>query len=258
MTWKTQPRSNFGQLAAITCGHGPSVVLIHGVGLRAEAWGAQTDALSEARRISAVDMPGHSESQPLAQDPTLAAFTDAIVAGFDEPSVVIGHSFGAMIALNLAARHPRLVKGVAALNAIYRRTAASQSAVMARANSLDGETVADPTPTLNRWFGSDQSPERAACDTWLRTVDPIGYRDAYRVFAKEDGPADADLAALDCPALFLTGSREPNSTPEMSQQMAALVPNGSAKIVADAAHMLPMTHAVEVNAALTKFVSECQ
>ena len=257
MTWTTQPRSKLGPLAAIASGDGPLVILIHGVGLRAEAWGAQIKKLSQTCRVIAVDMPGHGTSTALAPQPGLTDFTDTVATALNKPVVVIGHSFGAMIALDLAIRHPKLVNGVAALNAIFRRDADAQSAVMARANSLDGKTVADPTETLNRWFGTVSSPQREAYNNWLRATDPVGYRDAYHVFATQDGPTDSDLTAVHCPALFLTGTQEPNATPAMSQQMAALVPSGKAEKIKDAAHMLPMTHAPQVNAILTDFVRAC-
>ena len=64
------------------------------------------------------------------------------------------------------------------------------------------------------------------------------------------------LARLSCPALFMTGAKEPNSTPEMSQAMARIAPHGRAVIVEGAAHMLPMTHAVPVNAELAVLVRE--
>ena len=79
MTWTTQRRSKFGTLAATTAGDGPLVVLIHGVGLRAEAWGAQIATLSQNCRVIAVDMPGHGHSASLTGAPDLADFTDSIV-----------------------------------------------------------------------------------------------------------------------------------------------------------------------------------
>ncbi len=257
MTWTTRPRSDLGTLAAIIAGEGPSILLIHGVGLRAEAWGAQIDGLSRSCRVVAVDMPGHGSSAALPDTPDLADFTSALAPCLDGSTVVIGHSFGAMIALDLAVTHPKQVVGVAALNAIYRRAPEAYAAVLARARSLDGITVADPTPPLDRWFGPGPSPERAACKDWLLGVDQAGYKAAYDVFAREDGPADHALSALPCPALFMTGAEEPNSTPHMSQAMAALSPNGRAVVIAGAAHMMPMTHAGEINAQLATFIHEC-
>ena len=63
MTWKTRPRSERSGLAWIEQGAGPSVLLLHGVGLRAEAWNAQADALTEAGfHVLAPDMLGHGSS----------------------------------------------------------------------------------------------------------------------------------------------------------------------------------------------------
>ncbi len=253
MTWKTRPRSNAQGLAAITVGKGPKMLLVHGVGLQGEAWGAQLDALADSFRVTAMDMPGHGASRCLPTTAVLADYTDAIVAALDTPAVVVGHSFGAMIALDMAIRYPEQVAGVAALNAIYRRDEDAKAGVRARANSLDGVSIVDPTAALERWFGSDPSPERDACRDWLCAVDPEGYRRAYTVFAHEDGPSDQGLQGLRCPALFVTGGRESNSTPLMSTAMAALAPQGKAEIFPSAAHMLPMTHAPQVNVILAQF-----
>ena len=43
----------------------------------------------------------------------------------------------------------------------------------------------------------------------------------------------------------------------MSQAMAALSPNGRAVVIGGAAHMMPMTHAGEINAQLATFIHEC-
>jgi pimeloyl-ACP methyl ester carboxylesterase len=233
-------------------------MLVHGVGLRAEAWGGQLAGLAQLGHVMAVDMPGHGESPRIADDPRLVDYTDAIAATLTEPAVVVGHSFGAMIALDMAIRYPKLVHGVAALNGIFQRGAAAKEAVLARAASLDGKTSADPTATLVRWFGAEQSAARNACRGWLGAVDPAGYRDAYRVFASEDGPSGAALRDLHCPALFLTGENEPNSTPQMSQRMAEMAPFGRVAVLTGAAHMLPLTHATEVTAILENFIRDTQ
>lgn len=256
MIWTTRQRSKVAGLSAIVAGQGEPVLLIHGVGLRAEAWNAQISALSEHFQVTAVDMPGHGDSALPAGSSALKDYTDAIAAVLYRPALVVGHSMGAMIALDLAARYPHLVRGVAALNAVFERPSEAAHAVQERAAQLDGVTVADPSAPLERWFGNAPSPERKACKDWLCNVDPAGYRAAYRVFAHENGPSRDALAALTCPALFMTGADEPNSTPEMSLAMADLAPNGRAVILPDAAHMMPMTHAEQVNAALLAFATE--
>ena len=256
MTWTTRPRSDFGSLAAIRSAKTAEVLFIHGVGLRAEAWNAQIDILSQAAAIAAVDLPGHGDSPGFTGSASLPDYTDAIANGINEPLVVVGHSMGALIALDLAIRYPDQVQAVAALNAVFQRSAPASAAVKARADSLDGRTPADPSATLTRWFGENPSDARTACERWLNSVDPKAYQMAYRVFAHENGPASNDVARLRCPTVFMTGSEEPNSTPEMSNRLAQLAPQGTVEIVAGAAHMMPMTHPDPVNAMLLRLIDE--
>ena len=262
MNWQDRPRSGRRDgIAWLEAGAGPPLVFLHGVGLRAEAFAAQLDAFEDRFAVRALDLPGHGESAPVQDAPALADFTarvaDAVLC-LGAPAFIVGHSMGAMIAMDFACRFPDACLGVAALNAIFQRSREAAAAVRARAAALDEERPADPGATLERWFGSDVSSDAAvACRRWLRGVDPAAYRAAYRVFADEDGPSEAALRALRCPALFVTGSAEPNSTPKMSRRMAALTPSGEAVIIDGAAHMMPMTHADAVNNALTTFLDRC-
>ncbi|WP_278921645.1 alpha/beta fold hydrolase [Pseudophaeobacter profundi] len=253
------PRSEVAGLSAIVAGAGRPVLLLHGVGLRAEAWGAQIEALRGSYQVIAPDMPGHGHSPCPSGPITLAEYAQAflpILQELAEPALVVGHSMGAMIALELACRAPANVGAVAACNAIFERRPEAAAAVQARAGSLDGTIAPDPGSTLERWFGSAQSDERSACESWLLAANPRGYQLAYTAFAHADGPRRETLQALTCPALFATGALEPNSTPEMSQAMADLAPKGRALIVEGAAHMMPMTHAGALNSALLDFTQE--
>lgn len=253
MTWTTRPRSEgAGRLAVWRDGAGPALVLIHGVGLRAEAWGGVVRLVAGSRTVHAVDMPGHGHS-PLDGAANMSDFTDRIgsyVESLDAPVTLAGHSMGAMIALEVAGRMPDRITGVAALNAIYRRTPEAAKAVQARAGELDGVSIPSPDATLARWFGDATTNAAVACRTWLTGVDPKGYATAYRIFAHQDGPSDDLLAQLPMPALFQTGPHDPNSTPAMSEAMGQLAPQGRADIVPRAAHMMPMTHATAVARAL--------
>ncbi|MGS4886163.1 alpha/beta fold hydrolase [Roseibium sp. MB-4] len=257
MIWTTRRRSDQGGLACIQEGEGPRVLLLHGVGLQADAWAAQVPDLASHFQVIAPDMPGHGHSGRLVGRASLSAYSDTVAQLLDGPTVVAGHSMGAMIALDIAARYPELVAGVAALNSIYRRSDAAKQTVLHRAQNLGSETGPNPEPTLDRWFGTEPSEARSACEAWLKGADLYGYRTAYDVFAREDGPSDQVLMSLKCPAFFMTGSLEPNSTPAMSQAMAALTPNGQVHVIETAAHMMPMTHHVEVTRALLAFAMEC-
>lgn len=249
MIWTTQPRSEGPEnIAYWRAGSGPVVVLIHGVGLRAEAWAALVPQLAVRYTVYAIDMPGHGQT-PLQDTRTLDDFALRIgrfVTSLGQPTAVAGHSMGAIIALLLAAQHPASVPAVAALNAIYQRTPAAAKAVQERAAgiALDGRT--DQTSTLDRWFGvgpkGPLADARNACGAWLNDVDPLGYKTAYTAFAHQDGPSVRLLRDLAIPALFMTAKDDGNSTPQMSEAMAWRAPMGKAMIVNNAAHMMPMTH----------------
>ena len=255
MTWITQPRFDTAGLTAIARGSGPNVLLLHGVGLRAEAWGAQ---LNLPAKITAPDMPGHGHSDfgagMLMEDYIEAAL--AVLTGLDGPAVVVGHSMGAMLALELATRAPAHVRAVAALNAVFERSEEAALAVQNRAAALDGATVPDPLLTLQRWFGDHASAKRDACESWLTAMSPAAYKSAYCAFAHSKIPSRESLGAISCPALFITGEKDPNSTPDMSRAMAAFTTNGRAMIIEGAAHMMAMTHSDEVNTILTNLITE--
>ncbi|WP_421876094.1 alpha/beta fold hydrolase [Pacificispira sp.] len=254
-------------IAYLRAGTGMPVILLHGVGLRAEAWQSQIEGLSARHDLIAPELPGHGGSAPIGGPaPDLRDFADRIGEAIAEtarvPALIVGHSMGAMIALDLAIRRPDLCCGVVALNAIFQRPDAARQAVLARAEALAKSEDNGVEAPLRRWFGDcPDGRNRAAADAcrdWLSTVDRAGYAAAYGAFARHDGPSLAALRGLSVPALFLTGAQDPNSTPAMSEAMAALVPDGQLRIVDGAAHMVPMTHCEAVNAALAEFFEECR
>lgn len=257
MIWTTLQRSRgAGALGYVQGGDGPALILLHGVGLRAEAWGAMMPQLMAQYTVYAVDMPGHGDS-PLNGSTTLADFTDRIAefaAALATPFCVAGHSMGAMIAVELALALPDQTTGVAALNAIFERTPNAARAVQSRAAALDWTSTGDPAATLERWFGTKPSGSllsaRNACANWLTSGNPEGYATAYGIFAHSDGPSIPTLNALQIPALFMTAGGDLNSTPNMSRAMARHAPQGRSMIVEGAAHMMPMTHPAQVTAGL--------
>lgn len=268
MIWTIQPRSRSARGLAFIGqpGPGPAVLLLHGVGLRAEAWAAQLAALNWQAQLIALDLPGHGESARLDADaPALADYRGEL-AGFIEeviggPVILAGHSLGGLLALDLALARSDLTLGVAALNTVFRRTPEAAAAVKARARELrdkpDGDIASAP---VRRWFGD--APEgpaleaAEACRAWLAACDRAGYAAAYNVFAENDGPREEALAGLSVPALFLTGDGDPNSTPEMSRRLAEIAPQGRCVIVEGAAHMAQMTHGEAVNAALLDLIED--
>ena len=240
-------------------GTGPAMLLVHGVGMRAEFWNNIEDELAQMFSLTVVDMPGHGQNPAFDEaDPTLSRYSDVLaelISAKQQPVIVVGHSMGALITLDLAVRYPDQVAGIAVLNGVYRRSSNAQQAINARVAELASLQPTDPTATLERWFGAEPKGVDAlsaqACRQWLSTVNPQGYRDAYRAFANTDAPTDEELQQIKCRALFMTGSLEPNSTPAMSKSMSQLLPDATCVVVEGARHMMTMTHGSDVVTALT-------
>lgn len=111
-------------------GAGLPVLLLHGNGTMTEDFAASglLDRLAESRRVIAFDRPGYGHSSrpadrtwtPEAQAALLAqALTELGV----ERAVVLGHSWGALVALALAFDHPDRVAGLVLASGYYFPTA---------------------------------------------------------------------------------------------------------------------------------------
>jgi pimeloyl-ACP methyl ester carboxylesterase len=90
-------------------GDGPTVMLLHGLGGNLAHWEPLASLLQDRYRLLAIDLPSHGASTaPSAY--SFAADVSAVDGvrrhlGLDRPAVV-GHSYGGMLAVALAAVHP--------------------------------------------------------------------------------------------------------------------------------------------------------
>src|SRR4051812_41258340 len=259
MTSPTPPRCRTSRGAAyVTAGEGELVVLVHGVGLRLEAWAPQIDALATTHQVVAVDLPGHGDSSPIRPGSSLVAFVEWFTAVLDDLSLdsvnVAGHSMGALIAGGCAVMAPERVRRVALVSAVHRRDAAAAAAVRSRAAEIAAGQV-DPIAPLSRWFGAVASEPYRLVKEWLTSVELEGYATAYAAFAEGDDLYADRWANVACPALLLTGELDPNSTPQMSIDLAAAVPQGEACIIPGHRHMVNMTAPDEVTAAFRHWLT---
>lgn len=241
-------------------GAGEPVVLIHGVGLRLEAWEPQFEHLSRTHCVVAVDMPGHGESAPLAPGAELPAFVDWLGAVLDDLGLervnVAGHSMGALIAGGAAASFGGRIARVALVNGVHRRSPEASAAVIARAAEIAAGRI-DLDGPLRRWFG-EEGGESEPCRLtrgWLSAVDPEGYATAYSAFARGDAVYADAWPRVRCPALFLTGGNDPNSTPDMARTMARAAPDGRAVVIEGHQHMVNLTAPDRVNAILSDWLT---
>lgn len=103
----------FGLLRVLEGGTGPALILLHGRGNAATSWFQILPGLARSQRVLAVDLPGFGQSQARrfrggGFEAGLAFFTDAIehwiVAERLQKAVIVGHSLGGLVAIELARR----------------------------------------------------------------------------------------------------------------------------------------------------------
>ncbi|KAF2412467.1 alpha/beta hydrolase [Microbacterium sp. B35-04] len=87
-------------------------VLVHGIGMGRTVFADLTRHLGDGEVI-ALDLPGYGEAPEPARVLTIERMADLVAAYLRErvgvPAVVVGHSMGAQIALEIGVRHPSVV-----------------------------------------------------------------------------------------------------------------------------------------------------
>ncbi|MCW8085705.1 alpha/beta fold hydrolase [Sabulicella glaciei] len=110
-------------------GDGPPVVLLHGNGVIAEDWIASGvfGLASERHRVLAFDRPGYGYSDRPRDRFWTAEAQAAVLAeafmrlGVERP-VVVGHSWGTLVAMALALNHPEAISGLVLVSGYYYPT----------------------------------------------------------------------------------------------------------------------------------------
>jgi pimeloyl-ACP methyl ester carboxylesterase len=108
------------RLAYEEAGHGaPPILLVHGWCENAGQMRPLLEHFRRARRVVSVDLRGHGESDVPESDCSLAQFADDLAwmageLGVHKP-VVVGHSMGGAVVLELASRSPDVTAAVVAI-----------------------------------------------------------------------------------------------------------------------------------------------
>lgn len=102
-------------------GHGPTIVLVHGLGSSAEDWLPTARMLARDHRVVLVDLPGHGASampDPFSLEQVSVALDAALEdESRDEPVILVGHSLGGLACAEYALEHPSRVRGLVLVEA---------------------------------------------------------------------------------------------------------------------------------------------
>ena len=237
------------RVRVLSHGHGPPLLLLHGVSLMAAAW-APLFAELHGFQLLAVDLPGHGLSDPVryqrggVREHARWLIDDILNALELDQAPVVGHSLGGMFALWHAAASERLplmiavgvpavaLPGVRVRMPLSLLTVRGLGVAVLRSPSpgavyrrllADGlgaaEVKAAPAPLLNALRLSARRPENA------RTVVSLMHAiDRFRRPRLESVLTPAELAAIAMPTIFILGSDDPYLSPQDARRSIETIP----------------------------------
>jgi pimeloyl-ACP methyl ester carboxylesterase len=198
-------------------------------------------------------------------DYTIEGLADAVEPLFGERQNLVGHDWGALVAVELAARHPDSVAALVLCNPaplldgfewhgaarVWRRPILGELAMGATnrrllARTLRRGAVRDGTWTPERiaavWEQFDQGTQRATLRLH-RATDPH-WLEAAR----------GRLQAVQAPALILWGVEDPWFPVSLADRFAAMLPQATLERVAGAGHW-PLLDRPELNERVATFLA---
>lgn len=218
-----------------------TVVFVHGAGLDHSSFGLQSRYFGyHGRNVLALDLPAHGRSGGPAI-PTVAAMADWVLSFLDSlqlgKTAVVGHSMGALVALECAVRHPARVERIACIGVSYPMKVSEGFLDAARRNdtaafdmsTIWGHAASVPlggNPNPGMWMYGDTLAR-------LRRLAPgVLYSDLKAcndyVF---DGP-------VGCPALFVLGSRDAMTPPRNAKALIEKIGQAKTVLIEGSGHAL--------------------
>jgi pimeloyl-ACP methyl ester carboxylesterase len=220
--------------------------------------------------VVAPDLLGYGENLPWSRGRYLSLDDEVsrllpLLERADAPVDVVGHSFGAAVAVRLALEHPQRVRSLCiyepVLFGLLREDPRCAAALL---EILD--TSARFSGCLDR--GDDAGAAALFIDFWSGDGTwrhmPDRHRESVRARI-EKVRADfeallsvemtlASLAELDMPVLCLSGGQSPAVTRRVAELLAATLPDVRSRRFENTGHMGPLSDARDVNASIVAFL----
>jgi pimeloyl-ACP methyl ester carboxylesterase len=249
-------------------GSGRPVVLVAGFGLNADAWQGQVYPLTQAGyRVVALDVRGTGRSSKPLEGygmPRLGADILAVLDALDLRDVtLVGWSFGAQMALNVAATAPQRLAQVVFVGSNAVR--ASRSDAFPFGGDADDLAVrlvrAERTRrietrrrTIASAFGKEPDPDVVSWLLHLQMLMPSWAAiSCYDTYLKTD--QIASLTALTMPVLQIMGRHDPVSPIEGAAWLQERLPDGRLAEL-DCGHYPMLELPAEFDATLVEFLAE--
>ena len=237
------------------------LLLLHAWPVDARMWEPQLAVIPDRLTVAAPNLPGFGGSEPAGDVMSMGEAADRALGVLEERgidrAVVCGLSMGGYVAFELWRRARDRVIGLVLANtravADPPEAAAARRALAERLRS-EGNVLAEEPPALL----SDRAPEylRAQVRGWIGEQPPAAIAAAALGIA-ERPDSTPDLANIDVPTLVLTSTEDRLIAPEISAEMAGLIPHGRLETIEGAGHLSNLEAPEAFDAALMEHLAAC-
>ncbi|MBW2461991.1 MAG: alpha/beta fold hydrolase [Deltaproteobacteria bacterium] len=256
-----------GRLFVEVRGQGPDLVLWHSLLCDSGMWRRQRVAFEEHYRVVAIDAPGHGRSGNVRSPFTMDDCVDAAVQVLDavgiESAAWVGLSWGGMVGMRLAARHPARVSALVLLDTSARpertlkRLAYRPLQVIASRIGAVRPLAKALTPIFFSPHTLRSEPD--IVDSFVRTLtrmDPESIGQAVEAVIYTRGDFTPELSQIGAPTLVIVGIDDRATPPDEAEHIAARVPGAGLVRIPDAGHLSALEQPERVNAAILSFLAE--
>ncbi len=238
------------------------LVLFHGGTGSWTHWYRNVAALACKFTVIAVDLPGYGDSndaETLSDDAYIGWVADVFgrIAADLGPAGLVGFSFGAVIAAEVAARASRQVNRLSLLGpgGFGYRTGSTIALRKVSKGNTDSIELREATAfNLGQWMlSSVPDADDPVVDIHLRNVARSRF-DHRQISAKDS--LVANLARLSCPIQLIWGGCDVLTSPSIRVRLdrcLAVRPDLEAEILAEGGHWVGYECADAVNSLLTRF-----
>jgi 3-oxoadipate enol-lactonase len=247
----------------------PPLLLLNGALMSLAAWQPAVTPLEGARRIVRCDFRGQLFSQGLPQ-PDLEDHLADVLRLLDHLQIgrvhLAGASFGSLVALRLAARHPARIASVTAITSTpqidaeaWRELKIIRDACLEAADggpTHDAGKVSDLSlPMFSAAYRESQAANLAMQRDWIGMLPEAWFRGVAAILeAVKDLDLRPELPTIRCPALVIGADEDYVFPPGHSQALAAALPNARLEMVASG-HSLAVEQPERLAEILKSFLS---
>lgn len=248
-------------------GEGPTLLFAHGLFANNEIFAAQFRVLSQSYRCIVLDMPGHGHSGYNPAGWKLDDLSNDLALMVEELSLgkitFVGQSQGGMVGIRLAARYPQLVSGLVLIGTTARREnperledwQRQREILLNGAERLRENLFKQLQIRLNSREWLQNNPTEAARERALMlSHSRSGLVLALDAAVFERGDVTELLAEIAAPALVICGEQDSATPPELSEELASLIPDARLQVLAGTGHHPPTEAGQAVTAAITDFL----